>query len=577
MKKIILLSTSLFLMSCDGGIASLFPKLLMSSNLMSVNVGTSININWSGENINDCFASGAWAGSKDISGSENILIEKGGPNEFSISCKDLSGNKFQETLIVNGEKIFSGRVIDGYIRGATVYIDQNNNLELDETEQYTNTDNEGFFELTFKQGVLVSEGGIDLITGNLVDNLALTLPLYHYNEFLMVTPLTSLRMHFNKPSNLNLALGIDNNIDLSELDPEAMKNVDQVYSYIYEKGNQIAILAMGMHAFMSDNSYGNELTHDAFFSIATVLENEYINNQQRVDFESPQFIEDVIDYYVDDHFNKNPDINIDKFAVSKMKQVMSSFIPMIELKNDDYVTSAIFDFSTSTFLSDLRDLRNGINVDKIINAYEENMALYLSSNKNIDINNLDPNAKLDFTNLLSVSDKNNQTLVNDPSSSDTRIFKTSYSLNSMDETQPIQLANLRNENGLIYSDIIVDPSVYGYESLSSFEIRVKSGQGVIFDSDSIRIDQLGYNMNNLTTDNGLKSVWVSPLTKNSLDQGKVGVLAFAIDSSRGDSNQLIFETNLVGGTKDDFESQESGLTKNVFLLTASHSLADTYQ
>ena len=91
MKKFILVSVSIILVSCDGGLSSLFPKLLMSSSSLSAKVGTSVNIEWIGENIRNCNASGAWSGDKNLSGSENIIIEKAGSNQFSISCQDLSG------------------------------------------------------------------------------------------------------------------------------------------------------------------------------------------------------------------------------------------------------------------------------------------------------------------------------------------------------------------------------------------------------------------------------------------------------------------------------------------------------
>ena len=292
-----------------------------------------------------------------------------------------------------------------------------------------------------------------------------------------------------------------------------------------------------------------------------------------VNIESPQFIENVIDYFAEDQFNKNPNMSIDKFALSNMKQVISSFIPMIELKSDDYATSAIFDFSTSTFLSDIRDLNGGINTENILDAYS-NPALYLSSNKNIGINALNPNNDLDFTNLLSFTDVSGESIIDESSSSDSKVFEPSYTLNSNDETQPIQLTNLRNEGDLIYSDIMIDPSIYGYESLSSFEIRVKSGQGLTLNEDSIMIDQLGYSMSNLTANNQLKSVWVSPLTKNSLEQGKIGELIFSVNNLNGIKNELILETNLVGGTNGDFESEESGLIENRFILSTSYSSAN---
>ena len=85
------------------------------------------------------------------------------------------------------------------------------------------------------------------------------------------------------------------------------------------------------------------------------------------------------------------------------------------------------------------------------------------------------------------------------------------------------------------------------------------------------IDQLGYSMINLTANNQLKSVWVSPLTKNSLEQGKIGELIFSVNNLNGIKNELILETNLVGGTNGDFESEESGLIENRFILSTSYS------
>lgn len=58
----------------------------------------------------------------------------------------------------------SGKLIDGYIKGATVFLDRNNNGQLDPGETSTITDDDGDFTLT-GQGNLVAFGGTDISTG----------------------------------------------------------------------------------------------------------------------------------------------------------------------------------------------------------------------------------------------------------------------------------------------------------------------------------------------------------------------------------------------------------------------------
>ena len=146
MKKANLLVLTLFLASCDAGIGTgfiskLIPELLFSSTSLSTGVGTNITLTWTSENTSSCIASGAWSGSKEPSGSENININTVGSNEFLLTCQGPSNKTASSSLIVYGQKIFTGRVIDGYIRDAKVYIDRNNNFINDENEPFTYSDN----------------------------------------------------------------------------------------------------------------------------------------------------------------------------------------------------------------------------------------------------------------------------------------------------------------------------------------------------------------------------------------------------------------------------------------------------
>jgi len=94
----------------------------------------------------------------------------------------------------------SGRVIDGYVAGATVFVDYNNNGIAD-TEQergtLTTTDSSGRYTLnsSAKGGVIVASGGVNIDTGN-ANTLVLKAPLTVDNTSGVVganlTPLTTL-------------------------------------------------------------------------------------------------------------------------------------------------------------------------------------------------------------------------------------------------------------------------------------------------------------------------------------------------------------------------------------------------
>ncbi|MEZ2144669.1 VCBS domain-containing protein [Bradyrhizobium sp. DN5] len=77
--------------------------------------------------------------------------------------------------------------IDGYIGGATVFADANNNGILDAGEAFTTTRADGSFTLSGGSGPLVSIGGVDISTGLQVDGV-----LRAPEGSTIITPLTTL-------------------------------------------------------------------------------------------------------------------------------------------------------------------------------------------------------------------------------------------------------------------------------------------------------------------------------------------------------------------------------------------------
>ena len=117
----------------------------------------------------------------------------------------------------------TGTVADGYVSGATVFIDVNDNGVLDAGEDSTTTDDNGNFLLPSTQtGPLRAVGGINTDTG-LPNAITLSAPM----GSTVVNPLTTVVQELvaqgvdpeTAESQVKAALGIDASVDLTTFDP----------------------------------------------------------------------------------------------------------------------------------------------------------------------------------------------------------------------------------------------------------------------------------------------------------------------------------------------------------------------
>ena len=113
-----------------------------------------------------------------------------------------------------------GRASDGYLSGATVFGDTNNNGILDEGEAHTTTDADGFFSLNGASGPLVCVGGLDTNT-----HLPFGGILKATSGSSVITPLTTLLTAMadagiTQPMQSVLgAFGLDSAVELDNVDP----------------------------------------------------------------------------------------------------------------------------------------------------------------------------------------------------------------------------------------------------------------------------------------------------------------------------------------------------------------------
>ena len=144
---------------------------------------------------------------------------------LAISATDSGGASISKIVSIDVGDGWEGNAVDGYISGATVFADANNNGQLDSGEINTVTDQNGNFTLFGGTGPLVMQGGIDIST-----NLAFSGVMRAPEGSTVVTPLTTLVAAIAGPTATaqdiaaaNAAvlqgLGLDPNLDLSTFDP----------------------------------------------------------------------------------------------------------------------------------------------------------------------------------------------------------------------------------------------------------------------------------------------------------------------------------------------------------------------
>ena len=364
-KNIFIISSIFLISSCGGGggggTAAVVAKLAavitsFTSSLNTSEVGSSVDISWSSTNASACTATGSWSGTKGTSGTESVTISSTGSNSFALTCNGEGGND-SSSLSVDGFRNIAGISVDGYITGASIFIDQDDNYTNDSTEDSTTSDSLGAFTLKHSNGVLISMGGQDLDTMTQVDNLMLlrTLEGYSASNF-SITPVTTIA-NFLPGENLYNLLGIDSSIDFLTVDPVAVKGDGGINDFLYEKGNQLTILALSLYNVKNDlvsGSSAGDSTKDYFKAIAEEIKIQNTSTSAKVDIESETFISNVLDNVI-----AAKSITISDVNKSNTIKALSTLMPLVEVKASDDITTAVMRFGISTMQTDIASIAHG--------------------------------------------------------------------------------------------------------------------------------------------------------------------------------------------------------------------------
>ena len=390
--KSIYILTSIFLItSCGGGGgggggAPLVTAIIntFTSNLLSTEVGTSVDLTWSSSNATSCNASGSWEGAKETSGTETVPINSAGNLTFTLSCSG-SGTNASKNLVIEGYRNFSGISIDGYISGATIFVDANSNYMVNANESETTSDVDGSFELKYGNGSLISLGGQDVDTQTQLDGLLLIRDLNGYSaDLFMVTPVTSVS-HFIPELNINDVLGIDSSIDIFSTDPVANLSNGGSYELLYEKGNQLTVLAYTLQNVANDLNTSSESTVDFFKAISEEISLSYEESATAVNIEKAAFIEKVVDNLI-----TAKSLNIDAANKTNAINALSAVMPVIGVKSSSDLTASVIRFSTNKFQNDFLKIVKGTADQELITSYSTDVLNYIATDQNVNASDIQP-------------------------------------------------------------------------------------------------------------------------------------------------------------------------------------------
>ena len=375
----------IFLASACGGGSSTPPAatVSLSADASSVLVSNASNLTWSSTNATACSAS--WTAQTSTSGSEAVTISTAGNNTYAITCTG-SGAVGSASVIIEGYRNTDGVVVDGYISGAEVCIDENNSWTCDSNENTTTSDNDGKFTIKYANGNLVSIGGTDLDSQTPLDNLLITHKLTGHSDFKAITPVTSLAAFMTDAANINTSLGIDSTIDVFTFDPVANKGDGGINDYLYEKGNQLTVLAYALQNITNDLNVTTDTTQDYFKAITEEIEKEYTETSAKVDIETEAFIAKALNNVV-----AAKTLTITDEAKANSTKALSFVMPVIQVKSSNDLTASVIRFAVSTLQTDIKAIANGTASAETITSYTADILTYIATDQNLDSGDLAPN------------------------------------------------------------------------------------------------------------------------------------------------------------------------------------------
>ena len=364
----------MLLNACGGGGSSAVPSPTVSigASGSSIELNNSLDLSWSSTSAESCTASNDWTGVKSTSGTEALTLPTIGEQTFTLTCRNSSGSTSQ-SVEVEVYRIVTGVVVDGYITGSSLFCDTNGNFVLDPGEESVTSASDGSFSVRAGVCNLVSLGGFDTDMNNALDDLLLVTPLRASQAEAVVSPITTVASFMENPEDLNAILGVDPSIDLMTTDLVAKKGTSDEYDLLYEKGNQLTVLAYVLQKAMGDTG---DTSENAFSSITKVLEDTYELSEGKVDIESSAFLETVVEAVA-----TTSGASLSAEIKTNITTVLVNVLPLIQVRDDNKASQDILNFATDTLLNDIEKIADGSASAATLEQYTTQATSYIATSQ----------------------------------------------------------------------------------------------------------------------------------------------------------------------------------------------------
>ena len=463
------LTILLFISSCGGGGGGSTPEptlpavsVTFSSSANEIYIGQLVTLTWSSSNASSCSASGAWSGSKGLSGNESIRLDTEGGKTFTISCSNTSGDSRSRSVNVNVIGNSEGKVVAlRYLNSSTVFIDVNSNYEFDGGEIETTTDENGSFILPDDSVDILSVGGLDNLTNKNLGNLTFAHPASEMPPRIL-SAITSLDYahteSVNGSSDINRLLDLDDFIDIYTTDPISVVNTGSNFNKYFEINAQITTLVFALQNYVN-TANSLSLNSKTFFDDFAVSVNQF----EEVDIESKEFI----DSYIQQVFSSNSidlESNISDLSLTNkadLSNMLHALIQRISIRSDSAITDALNSFAIDNFIDYVNLLASGSLNQDVLESLTSDIDSVIAADQNIDESDLKISISTN-DDAFTLDEDTNKTffpLENDVIETGDDYYGLSVSLSSPDNGSAV----LNADNSFTYTP---DENYFGSDSLT---------------------------------------------------------------------------------------------------------------
>ena len=302
----------------------------------------------------------------------------------------------------NNSPTIEGRVVDGPLSGARVFLDLNGNLIQDANEISVVTDANGFFELpanteaNSQSDKLVAVGGTDISTGKSLPNMVLVSDIPTAEDAsVVVTPVSTLiaaaTTSADKQAVLT-SLGITGSVEeVLTQDSWAQAQLGNQQAIAVQAANQAIAVVLQSATSLIDTS-GADSTNNAANLIMSITEQLVTESFSGSDLFDETVLADVMEQGIEDYATDyEPSLDLDSQLFDSLASTLSTTIGIIQAA--DNPTSAAANEILATVQDalqiDIAEVASSGNINNFISSTEPTSLFAGASSEVLIIVNLD--------------------------------------------------------------------------------------------------------------------------------------------------------------------------------------------